>query len=149
MLMGLRRLPIGSARPETPQRGGLFGLRERCGGESIQFFPGSRSCVASFGRIFSHRWLAVVLRCFLGESVCFGLSLGFLRVLRIPWRVGGSCEWLGKCGFGMLNQAGFWPVLGWIGGFWGELWDGLYGSWAWTVGSVIRFLEVSRGVRRL
>ena len=67
----------------------------------------------------------MVLRCFLGESVCFGLSLGFLRVLRIPWRVGESCEWLGKWGFGMLNQAVFWPVLGWIGGFWGELWDGL------------------------
>lgn len=33
--------------------------------------------------------------------------------------------------------------------FLGELWDGLDGSWAWTVGSVIRFLEVSRGVRRL
>ncbi len=50
-----------------------------------------------------------------------------------PWRAGpenpleswGSCEWLGKWGFGMLNQAVFWPVLGWIGGFWGELWDGL------------------------
>ncbi len=78
----------------------------------------------------------------------FWAEFGLLAGPESPLDGWGSCEWLGKCGFGMLNQAGFWLVLGGIGCFWGGLWDGLDGRWAWTVGSVIRFLEVSRGIRR-
>ena len=100
MLLGLRRLPIGSARTETPQRERLFGPRERCGGESIRFFPGSRALCHEFRlHIFSCRWLVLVLTCFLGESVCFGLGLGFFSGPENPLESWGSCEWLGKYGF--------------------------------------------------
>ncbi len=128
MLMGLRRLPIGSARTETPQWEGLFGPRERCGGESIRFFPGSRVLFHEFRlHVFSCRWLVVVLTCFLGESVCFGLGLGFLRILKIPWRVRGLVSgW--ESAVRNVESGFFWPILGWIACFWGELWDGLDGS---------------------
>lgn len=52
MLMGLRRLPIGSARPETPQRGDCLGRGSDVEVKVSSFFRGLGSCVTSFVEYF-------------------------------------------------------------------------------------------------